>query len=425
MIEIKPNLNFTVNCPICKIILQNKKIIWQGPHVCSDALCDNCKRKFLCDLPVGQALLLGGILDTSNQKFYGEQVAPNWFNKSLERIITSPINQEISFKVEKKNEANEIIILNVLDTHYGHCLVRLLCLEDLIKQYPEKKFIIITPVFLTWMIPNHPNIAEIWIVKMKMTDFNDYYPDLNLKIQNELERFKKIELAQVLNPKTPADISWFTGIETYNFQQEKPRITFIWREDLNRLWIKNWFFYEVLKKLGIQKWFLRFHFNRVVAFIKKLKAELNNNSNRPSLITDKPINQSPINQLPTTDFRFTVAGLGKSFKFPDFIEDWRVEQFDDAGEIKTCKIYAESVVSIGIHGSSLILPSAFSGMLVCIMPSYRWGNISEDILFKTNNARTESFDRRIVSIQMSLKELAFMCADMIVWRSYFQKKFLK
>ena len=124
-----------------------------------------------------------------------------------------------------------------------------------------------------------------------------------------------------------------------------------------------------------------------------------------------------------SDFRFTVAGLGTSYNFPDFVEDLRVAQFDDAAEIKTGKIYSESILAVGIHGSSLILPSAFAGMLVCIMPSRRWGNFSEDILFKTHNPRTESFDRRVVSIQMSLKEIAFMCADMIGWRSYYQKKF--
>ena len=119
-----------------------------------------------------------------------------------------------------------------------------------------------------------------------------------------------------------------------------------------------------------------------------------------------------------------MAGLGKSGRFPSFINDHRVVFFDEESEKKLCSIYAESLLIIGIHGSGMLLPSAHSGMTICLMPSKRWGNFEEDIVLNENDARLSLFQKRIVPLNMCILDICDMAVDMIKGRNYFIRKFI-
>lgn len=102
------------------------------------------------------------------------------------------------------------------------------------------------------------------------------------------------------------------------------------------------------------------------------------------------------NKFPQANF--TVAGLGTSTSFPQWIEDKRVSEYTDDLERVTCKIYSESRLVIGVHGSNMLLPSAHAGMVIDLMPVNRWGNFAQDILYQEKDNRVASFRYRFLPI---------------------------
>jgi len=122
-------------------------------------------------------------------------------------------------------------------------------------------------------------------------------------------------------------------------------------------------------------------------------------------------------------YRFTAAGLGISGSLPSFVDDRRTRSFDEETERALCTIYSESILVIGVHGSSMILPSAHAGMAVSLMPSRRWGNFAEDILYTEEDVRLSAFQRRIIPLNLNLCDVRDITSDMIMGRDYFIKKF--
>jgi hypothetical protein len=63
-------------------------------------------------------------------------------------------------------------------------------------------------------------------------------------------------------------------------------------------------------------------------------------------------------------------------------------------------------------------------MTVSLMPSKRWGNFAEDILFTEKDVRLASFQRRIVPLNLSVFEIRDIIADMVRGRKPFIQKFI-
>src|SRR5690606_29940319 len=81
---------------------------------------------------------------------------------------------------------------------------------------------------------------------------------------------------------------------------------------------------------------------------------------------------------PTLDFG--VVGLGQPGDFPAWIKDMRSTSINDELEQKWCQQYAASHITIGVHGSNMLLPSAHAGSVINLMPNERWGNCAQDII---------------------------------------------
>ena len=101
-------------------------------------------------------------------------------------------------------------------------------------------------------------------------------------------------------------------------------------------------------------------------------------------------------------------------KFPTWIEDCRVKNFDAETEQKTCQIYADSRLVIGVHGSNMLLPSAHAGMTIDILPEDRLGNFAQDILYQETDPRFASFRYRYLSFQTDPAELAKIGLSMLL-----------
>lgn len=404
MIQIKPFISVNYTCS-CGGEFYFTGVLWQGLHVCEKLICSSCGRSRINSLPVNQSILeqytfypdSGLIYDTE-----GKIVADNWYSTKLKSIV-KPVLRDVEIEIEVLRKHDDILILNTLDYIYGHSLLFLLNLQQIIKSGTRLGIVVIVQPMMKWLIPRN-DVSEIWTVKLGFQSFNNFYPDLSSKINSEFARFNNVYLSKghLIPTNENIVIHRFTGIKPYDFSIKplKPGITFLWRQDPDRLWIRNIYILKGFKKLGFRKILLPFQYLRVVLLLRLLKNKLGN------------------------DYKYNVAGLGKFGKFPDFIDDQRIQCFNDESERKLCRAYAESIVVIGVHGSSMLLPSAHAGMAISLMPSKRWGNYAEDILFAETDIRLATFQKRIVPLNLCLFDLYDIVIEMITGRELFIKKFL-
>lgn len=404
MIRIKPNEAVDYRCG-CGGDLRCDGLIWQGLHISQKLTCESCGITRYASLPVNQSEIEQysyfpeSDIITDNS---GKKVVENWYSSKL-RAVSKPLSDDVSLNVEKFADHDDVLILNTLDYVYGHSFFYLLNLQRILKADTGKGVVVILQPMLRWLVPAE-GIAEIWTVNLKFRDLNYYHSALTEKINAEIDRFKNVWLsvAHVIPTNENIDIRLFTGIKPYNFENAtgKPRITLIWREDPDRLWIRNIFLLKGFKKLGFKKILLPLQYIRTRIIFSLLKRKLGDN------------------------YLYTVAGMGSKGGLPTFINDCRTLTFNEAVEKELCKVYSESILVFGVHGSAMLLPSAHAGMSVSMMPSRRWGNYAEDLLLTENDPRMALFQKRIIPLNMSIYDIRDIIVDMITGREQFLKKFI-
>jgi hypothetical protein len=403
MIEIKPKLQHQSNCPHCGTVLKPVDILWQGMHVCVESICVSCKAEIIEDLPVGhgsdspyQIDLLKGKIFGNKNVFADEWFV--WFGQPFLESLQNPEPEEVEISKEVFKDCSRVIILNCIDNLYGHCLLKLLNAQRHLERYPEQGLVVLIPKFLRWMVPE--GVAEVWTVNLSLRASGRYYPSIDQFIRKECNRFDEICLSEAYSHPSKFDITKFTKVPKHSFEQEEFKITFIWRED--RIWY-DFIPFKVLRKskiitpaLLMQNWNVQRLFNKIRS------------------------------RVPTA--RFAIAGLGKKTKFPEWIEDFRVDKFDEKIEVKMCQVYSESRLIIGLHGSNMLLPSGHAGMTLEVMPDWgkgkmykdRWGNMAQDILYQETDPRLASYRYRYLPFQTNIAELAHIASEMILRYSYFK-----
>jgi len=236
------------------------------------------------------------------------------------------------------------------------------------------------------MVPD--GVAEIWTVDLSLHAMRRFYPDLDQKIQHECKRFSEIKLSPAYSHPSDFDITHFTRVPRHDFSKEDVRITFIWRND--RLWFPTTLMYRVFRRLGITAIFRWWQKQKVIRLFKMLKVIL-------------------------PDVRCTVAGVCKDGTFPYWIDDQRLDPpLTEAQELVLCEVYAESRVVVGVHGSNMLLPSAHAGMTVGLMPTGRWGNVIQDILYHENDSRFAAFLYRYLPLDVRLDILVEIIIQQIL-----------
>ena len=378
MLQIKPTIEHEIKCPRCNLTLPSRKVIFQGIHIITKHSCKKCGREYFSDLPVGHAIDYPYKVNPEEGIMWGSETsARNWFGIPLLKSLQKPNYENINLKIIKHKPSENIILLNCLDYLYGHSLLKLLNADRLIKN--KKNVVVIIPQFLEWMVPK--GVVEAWIVKMSLRNSLDYYPALDRKIKKQLKRFNQVCVDKALSHPSEYDITNFTGVKKHDFEDRNFRISYIWRED--RPWVCNDYLVYGLKKLKMLKPLVFIQYLKVFLHFMYLKMKL-------------------------PKAKYTIVGKGRSFIFPGWIDDQRVNNFSPKIEKKLCKIYSESRVVIGVHGSNMLLPSAHAGMVVDLLPSMRMGNFAQDVLYqeKDTDPRMISFKYRYMPISISFINVA-------------------
>lgn len=362
MIELKPEIFNSFPCPECNSVnIRVTNVLFPGIHILADCICDSCKFGYLHDFPIGHSLFYPTVFGKENSYDYSKE-SFDWFHKALINAYKSKNNQVIIIEKIIYKDYKRIIILNCLDYLYGHVLLKLFNAQLYLEKYYDLGLVIILPKNFKWLIPE--GVAEIWLVDIKLSEAREWFVKLDTFIKHELLRFDRVFLSLAYSHPdfSTINISKFTKVEKFNidnFGKNPITITFISRED--RFWVNSKFelyLFYFLKKLKL----LRF---TKLYFVTKQNRKISRLFN--------------ILKKEYPKIKFYVVGIGKGGKFPISIIDKRVKIVLEKNEVEWCKIYSESSVVIGIHGSNMLLPSALAGGVIEILPESRLGNITQDI----------------------------------------------
>lgn len=392
MIEIKPNIQHHSTCPYDKTTLKPIEVLWPGLGIYVKTKCDTCQTEFIEALRVGHSVRRPYQIDIAKGKHFYQKTNDRWFTWYTDpflEYLQNPQTESVPITKEVFKECNRVIILNCIDNVYGHCLLKLLNAQRHLDDKPDYGLIVIVQPFKRAMVPD--GVAEIWTVDIPLRNGHYYYPNFNQFVTEELKRFDEIHVSKAHSHPSRFDITRFSRITKHNFEEENYKITYIWRED--RLWCST-LFYRILRKIKIIKLGLLLQNWKVQKLFKQLKYN-----------------------FPTA--KFVVAAQGKSTKFPGWIEDCRVEKYDSNTEQEMNEIYSQSRIVIGIHGSSILKPSAHAGMTISLMPQQRWHDVVSDILYQEADPRIAAFRYRYVPIETSINEIANMASSMIMKYSDF------
>ena len=386
MIRIKPGIEFTGHCPRCEGELAARDVLWQGIHICAISKCGSCGAEIIADLPVGQALFTPYRIDLEKGLLSGDEGHCYWFGAPLLKSLQYPDHdQDIPLNVEKYRDSSRVIILNCIDFLYGHSLLKLLNADAHLRENPDLGLVVIVPRYLRWMVPE--GVVEVWTVNVPLTRAQNFFPRLDQLIHAECERFDEVFVSPSHSHPRDFDISRFTGVKRHDFNGQQFRITFIWRED--RPWIAQRLWVRIGRRLPAVK--------RLLMVWQNFKITKLFSAIRP--------------HFPAVEF--TVAGLGTATSFPAWIDDQRVNAYDDEKEQQLCRIYSASRLVIGVHGSNMLLPSAHAGMTINLMPDDRWPNMVQDMLYQESDSRMAAYRYRYLPLRGNLSTLALIAIRQI------------
>ncbi len=362
MIRIKPEPENHFLCPKCSQKPVMRELVMKSVFTLADCVCENCGFEFYQTLPIGHTVISTLTICKFVGRLYPHDTEKTWLSTALLKAHGSEKHGEVQIKKIIYKEHDHVVVLNALDFLYGHVLLKLYNSIYHLDHNKDLGLIIIIPKLFEWLIPS--GCAEVWIVDLKLNDLVYNYSWIQKFVSKEFERFDTIYLSKSYSHPdfTAIDISRFTGIKPFdlaNFTKLSPAITFVLRED--RWWFRgsiDYWFYRVFRKLGSLKLGSRVLSMQQNSLVKKTI----------SLILKK---------LPNANFY--IAGLGTTGNFKGYARDERKQVINDSIEKDWCRIYAQSHVVIGVHGSNMLLPTAHAAGCVEILPEDRYGNIVQDI----------------------------------------------
>jgi hypothetical protein len=298
-------------------------------------------------------------------KLYNPTQGEGWVHVPLLRSYLGRNGREVRIERVVKRSHRRIVILNTLDFLYGHVLLKLFNAPDYLRSYPDMGLVVLVPRMYAWLIPDE--VAEAWIVDLKLGEMGGWYPAIDRFVQERLAEFDEVKLARgYAHPDlVNANMEQFTRVRPFEldlFTTAPRHVTFVVRKD--RLWYRNGavkFIHRVVRKAGLGGMLGWVFVKDQERSVSKCMASLRKG-------------------LPGVEF--TIVGLGAPGRRAADVEDLRTERMDASVERAWCEAYAKSQVVIGVHGSNMLLPTALAAGCVEILPHDRYGNMVQDIVVR-------------------------------------------
>ncbi len=400
MIRLHPVPDADYYCPHCLVPLEVKGWYIPGMRNLADLRCPACGYAFYGDLPAGHGLYYPTLIEKNTGTIYDEH-GVGWFTTWLKTSYDNRIDSPVGFFTEENRPLNRPLLLNCLDTLYGHCVLKLLNAQYYLDHYPDLDLVVLIPQFLRWMVPE--GVAAIWTVDLSLKrgiEWNDW---LAAELKCRLESFEVCWLSVAFSHPNPEDfdIHQFTKVRPFPSKEwiatlDQPKVTFIWRED------RTWCDQDKLKILyGLPK---RMKIKLLRLNLSRIRIEEQNER----LVTFAEALRRDFHRLD-----FAVAGLGHSGGLCDWITDLRTMEISESVERDWCVRYAKSHIVIGVHGSNMLLPSAHAGAVVELVPADRWINLVQDILTPAEDLRELLIRSRFLPLESSASIAANVTASLL------------
>jgi hypothetical protein len=396
MIPLHPTPDARFDCPHCRAPLAPGGWLVPGMRNLAELRCAACGREFYGDLPSGQALYTPVLLDRASGAVH-DPSGVGWFAEWLRRSYAERTDAAVPFAArEHRPVTREVVLLNCLDTLYGHSLLKLLNAQSYLDR-DEFDVIVLVPAFLAWMVPD--GVAQTWIVDLPLrrgTEWNDW---LAREVRRRVEAFPVVRLSVAFSHPHPDDfqIERFTRVQPFALAEwgarlERPTVSFAWRGD--RLWGEE----EDAAARGP---------------VEKITQRLGLAANRAGEQARKIVTTAEALRRAWPSLDFAVVGIGEPGGLPAWVSDMRRGVVDEATERAWCERYAASHVVAGVHGSNLLLPSAHAGGAVELIGRERGGNFLQGILPRPGDAREMFFRYRFVPHSTTPGELAELLGLML------------
>lgn len=348
LIKIFPDIDFEASCPYDGSDLRIKRVIIPGMHCLADAVCPVCDTPFYIDLPVGQALFSPIILDRNTTDIHDPQNV-DWFSLPLRNGFLHPEREELVPRVQKFFEADRILLLNCIDSLYGHSLLKLLNVQQYLDHNPELGCCVLVPTQLVHLVPE--GVAEIWECPISMKDGLKWYPSLEQWIGRQINSRHECFLSPAFSHPNNRMYDLRRFIKDLpdisdRLHNHSPIILFSYRED--RLWGRSF---------GQQRHNLQGLYKQLHTIFPELA--------------------------------FVLVGFGHQpiFHTPDaHIIDLRTERFTVEQDRLWLAYMHASDCAVGVHGSNMLLPSGLAKSTVELVPTSRLGNTVQDFLFPSDLA---------------------------------------
>jgi hypothetical protein len=377
MIELKPSVENEFVCPKCSAPFPHvADILVKSIDILADCTCKSCKFEFYQLFPVGHNVHDQLSVSKNNGDLFRCAQTESWLFDSLATAHKGARDQAVNIEKRVFRVFDNVVILNTLDYLYGHVLLKLYNAFHHLDHNKHLGLIVIVPRAFEWLVPC--GCAEAWIVDLKLSELAFHHEGIRRFVARQFDRFKSIHLSRAYSHPdfTSIDISRLTGIKPFDlagFSLSRPTVTFILRED--RWWLPtpmDYWFYRICRKL------------KALSFARTILCLRQNRRVKKAINCIRK-------ELKEVDV--FIAGLGREGDFSGYATDERKVTVDSSVEIGWCRLYARSHVVVGIHGSNMLLPTAFSAGCVEILPSERYGNMVQDLSVRYNDRKQLFFYR--------------------------------
>lgn len=360
LIPLKPATDTEVTCPACAHGQRSPgELLFQGIHVLAMHTCAGCGALFYRTLPAGHDMLFPATFGANGTHPQCDPAAHGWLITPLLRSLFKDDKMEAPLEITIHEHHDDAIILNCLDNRFGHAFAKLCNASILKARYPSRSIIAFIPYALRWLVPD--GMAEVWTFDAPIRHMGRHITNLDAAVKQHMNAFRNVWLSRAYTHLAPDKIDLRKMLRTDPFDLSqfatlRPTITFVLRED--RFWQSSpleFFLFKVAVKFNLPKTFFVWRQNYLV--------------NKTARNIRKRIMSAT----------FYAVGIGTHGRLASFISDHRNDRMNTNDEHAWCRLYATSHAIVGIHGSSMLIPTALGAGFVEILPRFKIRHLSEDI----------------------------------------------
>lgn len=401
-IRIHPQIDYHTRTPDGKG--EARAVDWCIPGLWIFAKClpDQGGNPFYVDMPWSMGVqsptsvdtVTGAITSPPTQHWYSDNLAAAWRDR-----LTKPV--EIS--VITRRPVKRAVLVNCLYPWWGDAVSLLWRTNQLrgskLAEQGVGIIALITPA-MRWLLP--PDVDEAWVVPDGVSFNRKWNDGLDAALHERVAKLEECYLPQIFQPTrmTPEEVARNTGITPFPREQwlerlkEKPVVTFMYRPD--RCWsppTSLWHKLEQLLPAG--------RLGRLRLRLTRLQNDYNASTQYRQIIELADFLRKRFPNL-----EFAVAGTGSKPAFPAWIKDLRSEKPDEKSNRASCEQCARSQVMVSVIGSHMLLPSAFPGAVINLMPKHMWWDALNCWFLTTDDQREAQFCYRMLPVNTTPHQVA-------------------